>query len=212
MTTEQPRQLWLFTKHRLFPWVFQDLHGLAIFLGALLFFGAYWRIGFFITDNWTLANTLVGLSDGHFHVGEIVYGPYTGNTPGMHIVDNQLYGRNYGQLILSLPFVWFLEATTHITDFRILLAGLYSLVILWFSWTVGQLRNQPTTLAVLGSVTALGVFAVNIGFATALDSMWLHQTSLQLATLVAASYLGVIMYRLGTWTASPRIGVFPRRR
>lgn len=53
---------------RLSTLLFGDRVGFTIFLGSLAFFGLYWRVGISIPDNWTIANTMVAVADGHRYV------------------------------------------------------------------------------------------------------------------------------------------------
>jgi len=182
------------TTKRLYALLFGDRLGVTVFLGSLAFLALYWRVGVFITDNWTVANTMVAVADGHLHVDRIVYGPGP-NTPGMHLVDGRLYGRNYGHVVAALPFVWLLQGLAWVADLRVAVAGLWSLLLLGFAVN-------------LGSLVALGAFVANVALATPLPERWIHLLALQSSTLVATAFLGVVLYRLGTRVYDRRVGLF----
>lgn len=74
--------------------LFGDHHGATLFAVALVWFGLVWRFGFLSNDQYTVANTLVAVADGHLHLDRAVYGPASGATPGTHVVDGRVYGRH----------------------------------------------------------------------------------------------------------------------
>lgn len=74
------------TFQRLTKILFGDRIGVVIFLAALAFTTLYWRVGFFINDNYTIANTLVNIAEGHLHITPVIYGPDSGATPGMKLM------------------------------------------------------------------------------------------------------------------------------
>lgn len=186
--------------------VFGDRTGLVLFLGAIAFFWLTWRVGFFINDNFTLANTLVGLSKGHLHVSDIAYGPARA-TPGLHVVGEHLYGRNYGQLFYALPFVWVLSIATAIADLQIVLVATWSLVVLAFFVQLGAVTRRPTTFSLVGVVVSLAAFGGNVAFARPIDESWMVFLALQLSTVVAAGLIGVFVYRLVCEMHDRRLGV-----
>ncbi|PSP88529.1 hypothetical protein BRC90_07265 [Halobacteriales archaeon QS_4_69_34] len=185
--------------------VFGDRVGAAIFLGACCFLPLYWRVGVFITDTYTVANTLVAVADGHLFVERAVYGPGL-DAPWMHLVDGRAYGRNYGQVVFTLPFLWTLEAVAAVTDLRIALAGGVSLLVLALSVQVGVLAGRRRAFALLGSAAALAFFAVNATVATPLDPRWFALAALQASTMVAAALVGVVLYRLLARLHNRRVG------
>lgn len=185
------------TRSAVYSILFGDRLGATLFLGTLAFVALYWRPGIFITDNYTIANTLVGVADGHLHIDRIVYGPGP-DTPGMHTVDGRLYGRNYGHVALALPFLWLLQGLAAVADLRIAIAGLWALVILGFAVNLGRLFDRPRLGSLLGSIVALGAFTVNVALASPLSSRWIYLMALQLSTMVAAAFIAVMLYRLST--------------
>ncbi|WP_338728134.1 hypothetical protein [Haladaptatus sp. DJG-WS-42] len=191
---------------RLGKLLFGDLRGLLVFIVALWVFVLYWRIGIFISDTFTVANAFVAVSEGHLWLDRFPYGPGP-NTPGMVIVDGKLYGRNYGQIFLALPFLWAFQAIAVVADPRVaLVAGWSGLTLA--GWVVaGRLANRTTEFTVAGSVLALCLFAANLTFATPLDPFWTHQAALQVASMVAAAFVGVVLYRLLTEIHGHRVGL-----
>lgn len=188
--------------------IFGDEIGLLIFIGSLLFFGLYWRIGIFVTDNWTIANTFVALVDGHLYIQKPLYGPPGVRTPGLHFFNGRVFGRNYGQLFLSLPIYYTLQAIALLTDLRITLAGAWSLGLLAFSLRLGAVLGYRDRFALLGSVGALIAFGLNTGFAFPLEKRMTGIIALQLSTMVAGGLIGVFQYRILSRMYDAPIGVF----
>lgn len=193
-------------RDRLVAVVFGDRVGLALFLVALAVYALYWRVGFFITDNWTVANTLVAVADGHLYVERAHYGP-TLASPGMHVVDGRLYGRNYGHVVAALPALWALRAVAAVADPRIALAAGWSLLLLGTATVAGRAldRERPAVLA--GSVLAVVAFLANVAVATPLDPRWFALMALQVTTMVAAALVGVVCYRLLARMHARRVGL-----
>ncbi|MFC6975174.1 hypothetical protein ACFQL1_11760 [Halomicroarcula sp. GCM10025709] len=189
-------------------WVFGDRYGLALWLGLALAFGLTWRVGFFIQDTYTTANTLVALSNGQLHVTEVRYSLSLGPLPGMHEVGGRLYGRNYGQLALALPFVWGLEAIAGVVDPGVLLPGLWALGGLAFVRTIAGLEwfDRDRTLTV-GSVAVAALFVASLRAATDLDPTRLALVGYQLSTLLAAATLCLLLYRLVSLVHDRRAGL-----
>ncbi|MFC7155287.1 hypothetical protein ACFQPA_07440 [Halomarina halobia] len=188
--------------------VFGDRLGLVVFLAATLFSLSCWRIGFFITDNYTIANTLVGVSRGHLWVPpDVVYGD-SPDTPGMHLVDGRLYGRNYGHVLLALPFLWTIEAVAAVADPRVAVAACYSLLLLALATQVGRLVDRRRAFALGGSAVALFTFAANLAVARPLDPVWFPMVALQTSTVVAAGAVAVLLYRLVARAHDRRAGLF----
>lgn len=187
--------------------VFGDRTGVALFLGAVLFFALYWRIGIFSSDTYAVANTMANVADGRLYVGQVVYGPPSGVTPGMHVVDGHLYGRNFGMVFAGLPLVWLLEGLALFVDLRIALAGIWSLGVLGFLTLIGGRVGRKEEGAVVGSVFALGLFAVNAAVARPLPARWYPVIALQLVTMVAAGLTAVLLYRLIARMYGGRLGV-----
>lgn len=187
--------------------IFGNRIGLTLFLAALVFFTIYWRIGFFITDNYVTANTLVNVANGHLFINHIIYGPQSGSMPGLKIHDSHLYGQNYGLVIVALPFLWGLDALTAFTDLRITLAALWSLLLLALAVQLDALLNREH-LFIGGVITALITFILNVILATPLDLYWVPMIALQMSTMVWAALLGVLVYRLIARIYDLRTAVF----
>ncbi|MFB6192000.1 MAG: hypothetical protein ABEI11_01625 [Haloarculaceae archaeon] len=186
--------------------VFGDRIGVAVFLAAVTFVAVYWRVGVFINDNYTIANALVNVADGHLSVEYVVYGPESGATPGMVVRDGTVYGRYYGIVFAALPFLWAWRAVATVADPRIAAVALWSLGLLALAVTAGRIVDRRREAAVLGSGLALGSLAVNGTLATPLESRWLGLLALQTSTVVWAGLLGVFVYRLLARIHGPRVG------
>lgn len=169
---------------------------LAILLGALVFVGLTWRLSFVVTDNWTLANTLVAVADGHLHFTEVIYGPDSGGAPGSHLVDGRLYGRNYGQVVLAVPVLWLLRATADVVPVTVVLPALWSATLFGFLATAGRLVDRPGVGTVAGGGFALAALAVNVSLVGTVDQRALALVALQTVTVLAAALTAVLVYLL----------------
>ena len=186
--------------------IFGDRLGLIVFLAALVVYLGYWRIGMVITDTYTVANTFVAVSEGQLHVERAVYGPGL-DTPGMGTRDGLVYGRNYGQVILALPFLWAIEGMATIADLRIALAALWAVTLLGLARLVGDELDRSTAGTYVGCTIALVVFAGVVSGATTIDPDQHHLIALQLQTMVAAALVGVVCYRLFARAYGQRVGL-----
>jgi hypothetical protein len=182
-----------------------DRLGAIVFLAALVTYLAYWRIGILITDTYTVANTLVAVSDGQLYVERAVYG-FNLNTPGMGTANGRIYGRNYGQIFLALPFLWAVQAVAAVADLRVALAAGWALTILALALLVGRELDYPEEAAYVGSAAALLSFVGVVASATAIGADEHYLIALQLQTMVAAAFVGVGCYRLLARAYSRRVG------
>ncbi|WP_224333780.1 hypothetical protein [Haloprofundus halobius] len=205
--TERATDRYTEYKSRLLTLVFGDQYGLLLFVSALAFFGCFWRVGFFITDNYTVANGLYNAANGHLEVTTIVYGPSSGETPGMVAGEGGRYSRTVGHIVLTLPVMWALEALSSVADLRIVLTGLWSTTILATGVVLGRLVGRESLGRTGGAAVAAVVFVANVSVATQLESRWLAHLSLQLTSMAAAALTGVLVYRLVSRTHTFRAGV-----
>jgi hypothetical protein len=192
-------------RDRLLRAVFGDRLGVIVFLAALLVYLSCWRIGVLINDSYTVANALVAVADGHLYLDEAVYGPGL-DTPGVGSRDGRLYGRNYGQVFLSLPLLIAIEVLAAVADLRVALAGLWALVVLGLAILIGRERGSTDRAAYAGSAIALVGFAAIIVGATPIDPSDHSLIALQLLTMLAAAGTGVVCYRLLRRAYDRRIG------
>ncbi|WP_424000824.1 hypothetical protein ACOZ4I_14715 [Haloarcula salina] len=185
--------------------VFGDRYGVALWLGLLVAFSLYWRVGIFIADTYTTANTLVAVAEGHLNVVETPYSLTLGSQPGLHHVGGELYGRNYGQVALAVPFVWAFRGLSALVAPRLLLLGLWSGLALAFVSQLGTLGSRHTGVsrrAILwgGSAVVTALFLLGVSSATALPDTALALAAFQFSTMLAAATTGLVLYRLvGLW-------------
>ncbi|MEF8829628.1 MAG: hypothetical protein V5A49_11370 [Haloarcula sp.] len=185
--------------------VFGDRYGYALWLGLLVTFGLYWRVGIFVTDTYTTANTLVAVSKGQLHIVETPYTLTLGSQPGLHESGGRLYGRNYGQVLLAVPLVWAFQALSVLITPRLLLLGLWSGTALAFVAQVGVLGERRTdtarrTVLWVGSGLVALLFLVGALTATALPDTPLPIAAFQVSTMLAAATTSLVLYRLvGIW-------------
>jgi hypothetical protein len=185
--------------------VLGDRYGAILILATLSVYAVYWRIGIVITDSYTVANALVAFADGHLYLDEAVYGAGL-ETPGTGTVDGRLYGRNYGQVILAVPFLLFIEAIAAVADLRVALAAIWALLVIGLARSVGWELDRPKYAAYAGSALALTGFTAAIAGATTIDADRHYLIALQMQTMVAAALVGVVCYRLFARAYDRRIG------
>ncbi|MDG5775333.1 hypothetical protein QA599_02680 [Haloarculaceae archaeon H-GB1-1] len=186
-------------------YVFGDQLGVALFLGTLSVFVFTWRIGVFITDTHTLVHTLPAVANGHLSFGAT--GPNGLGTPGVHAVDGKLYGRNYGQLVATVPFYWAITALSTVVDLRIGILVGWSLLTIGFGHYLGEaLGRRSVTLA--GAVAGLTLFVVNLSLGPMpLSTDQIPVLSLQAATLLSTAMTSTLVYRLCSAMTTRTTGV-----
>ncbi len=185
--------------------LFGDRLGLALFLGCLCFALLYWRAGIFITDNITLREGLRALADGHLWIE-----PATGNylqTPGTSVENGYVYGRNYGQLFLSLPVLWGLQAVDLVADLHIALVALWHLLVLGLAIQVSRLVDRGRIVVYAGSALVAASFLINVALATQFASVSRPLLALQLTTAVASGFVAVAIYRVIALHRSRRLAL-----
>jgi hypothetical protein len=180
--------------------------GLVVFLATLAFLALYWRVGVFITDNYTLLNALVSLSEGSLEVREAVYGG-TLETPGMGLRDGQYYGRNYGQIAFALPFLWALEGLATVADPGLVLPMCWALVVVALGRETGRVLDRPVLGTTAGAVFGLAGFAANVVVARPLSPKLMPVAAFQLASMVTAAVAVATLYRLVARLHGRRAGV-----
>ena len=184
-------------------WLFGDRVGLALFLGALCFGMLTWRASLFISDNITLVRTFDALSEGRLWI-ERAEGSYL-SSPGTNVRDGRVYGRNYGQLVGSLPALWLLQIVDAVADLRVALIAGWHLAVLGFGVVVSDLtgHRQTGTLAVAPLVVLS--FVLNLLLATRIGDPDLAAFALQTTGLLATAFGAVVLYRLLALQGSRRV-------
>lgn len=185
--------------------LFGDRLGLAVYLATLCLFGLVWRVDFLITDSYTLANGLYSLTNGKLVLTEAVYSQGL-RTPGAEPVGDSLIARNYGAIVLSLPFWVLLEAVDATAQLSVALVGLWSLVALALAVQVGTLLDDQR-VSQAGGVAVLAAFGVNVLLARPLDAPGTHLLALQLFHLTTAAFVPVLFYRLFERLETTTVGV-----
>ncbi|MBX0293850.1 hypothetical protein [Haloarcula nitratireducens] len=184
--------------------LFGDRLGLSFFLASLCLFGLFWRASFFITDSYALANGLYSLSNGQVVLTDAAYGSGL-ETPGAHPYGGDLLSRNYGALILSLPFVFLIEAIDAVASLRIAFVALWSLALLALFVQVARYTGRPR-IASGGAIVVLCLFVLNVAVARPLEAKT-HLYALQLFHATVAAFAPVLLYRLLARQESTRIAV-----
>jgi hypothetical protein len=172
-----------------------DRIGLCLLLATLLVVSLYWRVGVFITDNYTLYNALAAAADGHLWVDAAPVGGSL-NTPGMHSVGSLAYARNYGEVLLAVPVLWAVRGLAAVADLHVALVALWHAVALALVVQVAALRRWPQNVVVGASVLAVVSFVLNLSLARSLSDVAPVVVSLQFVTVGAAALTAVLTYRL----------------
>ena len=175
-------------------WLFGDRVGLALFLGALCFGMLTWRAGLFISDNITLVRTLDALSEERLWI-ERADGDHA-RPPGTEVLDGRVYGRNYGQLVGSLPALWLLQVVDAVADLRVSLVAGWHLVVLGFGVVISDLMGyrRAGILAVAPLVVLSFVFKLLL--ATRINEPNLALFALQTTGFLTTGFCAVVLYRL----------------
>jgi len=186
--------------------LFGDRLGLTLFCGTLFVLGVTWRQAAFINDNYTVANALVAVADGHLDLRTAAYGPGLA-TPGAVESGGRVYGRNYGHVLLALPVLLLLRGLAAVADLRVLLTGVWAVCLLWTLRGAGASLGHQRAGTLLGSGLALLVFAGSVPLASDLPADWLPFLALQAVSVVAAALLAVTCYRLVEAMHGRRVGL-----
>jgi len=186
---------------------FGNYIGATLCLAALAWFGLYWRFGFFSNDQFTFANTLVGVVDGHLFIDRAVYGPASGASPGTYLVDGRVYGRNYGIVVVSAVWLLALEAVSLVADVRVLVVGLWSFAVIGVAAGVGVWLDRRRLCILVGAAVGAAAFVGNLLVATPLSPYWYPLLALQFTTALAAAFTAVVLYRLVSRLYTDQLGV-----
>ena len=186
-------------------WLFGDRVGLALFLGALCFGMLTWRAGIFINDSGALVQTLDALAEGRLFIEE-VRGDYV-YPPGTNERDGLVYGRNYGQLVASLPALFILRLLDAVADLRVSLVAAWHLAGLAWAVVVSDLLGHRRTGTLVVAPLVLGSFLLNLVLATRLGEPDLPLLALQVTALAVTALGATVLYRLLAMQAGRRVAV-----
>lgn len=183
--------------------VFGDTTGAAVFFGALCLFGVLGRLDVLLNDSATVLNVLANLEDGRLALETRSFGT-EGVSPGMVTVDGQVYGRNYGQAVFALPFLFALRA------FSVVLSPRLTLVVWWVAATglfLLALRRATGRRRLAGY--GAGLAAVLVG-ASLLRDPWTPVQVVPAALVVSNFVVGaaccLLVYRLVAEVRGRRVG------
>ncbi len=186
--------------------VFGDPLGVAVFLVALAVAGGTWQVGFFITDTYAVANGLANLADGHLTVERVYYSLTLGSQPGLHVVDGQLYARNYGQMVAALPAYYAFEVLVAVTQLELLLVGSWSLLVLAACRQVGVVLRRRRSFELGGSVLAAVVFGTSLPLVRPVEAEMTGIAALQALSVVSVAVVALALYRLCARVEGRRLG------
>jgi hypothetical protein len=184
--------------------VFGDRMGLVIFLATLCAVTVTWRAGVFINDNFTLVRGLDALSQGHVWLDRA--GPGSFVAPGTNVRDGYVYGRNYGQLVLSLPALWALQAIDAVVNLHVALVAGWHLLALALVVQVHRVTGYGRRLLYGATGAVVSSFVANVVLVRTFTAVSLPLLALQVTAAVAASLVAVCCYRLVTRRHGTRVG------
>lgn len=183
---------------------FGDAAGLTLFLGAVGFLVATWRVGTFFNDVGLFVPALRRLAGGSLALG--APGEIAEYYPGMYYHDGQVYARNYGQLAAGLPAYW-LARTLGPTAVRAVVVVGWSLLVVVVAARVGtRYDRRREALVVGGAVAGVALLANALTFEP-LAAGRAAIVALQSTSLLVGAFTGVLVYRLLARHHGPRIGL-----
>jgi len=186
--------------------VFGDRRGLFVCLLAALAATVGWRTTVTITDNYTVVNGLVALSEGHVVVREAVFGSSL-QTPGMVSGQGGPVARNYAHIVLSLPALWLLQAIAAVADLTVALVGVWSLLLLATVVVAGDILDRARLARLAGSGVAVVAFVVGVTLATPLDQPHLALLAMQTTAVAVAGLSATLLCRLVALLHGERAGL-----
>jgi 4-amino-4-deoxy-L-arabinose transferase-like glycosyltransferase len=184
--------------------VFRDRTGLVLFLATLCAVTLTWRAGVFINDNFTLVRGLDALSQGHVWLDRA--GPNSFVAPGTNVRDGYVYGRNYGQLVLSLPALWALQAIDAIVNLHVALVAGWHLLVLALVVQIQRVTGYDRRLLYGATGAVVASFLANTALVRTFTAVSLPLLALQVTAAVAVSLVAVCCYRLVTRRHGTRVG------
>lgn len=182
--------------------VFADRLGVLVFTGALLFYSVTGRLDVIINDTYTIADTLLTVSNGHVAVTQFPYGGAPGALPGLYYNDGMLVGRNYGQAAYTLPVYLGLVGLQLLAPLQVVLTALWAFLLYWFLTTLVSYTGHGSRWHAAG-VTLLAFFA-NVSVVEQTASRLTLVAALQLTSMAAAAATGLAAYHLFRARLEPR--------
>jgi 4-amino-4-deoxy-L-arabinose transferase-like glycosyltransferase len=183
---------------------FGDLFGSSLFIGSFVVFVLLWRVGIFLNDTYVMTNALSAVGDGSLYPTTPVVGDL--DAPGAVEVGDDLYGRNYGQVVLAVPVLWIVEFVDVVVSIRAVLVAGWSVLVALLGRQLGRIagRERAGTIAGL-SIGGLSILA-NLVFWKPFYKLAPAVFALQLSTILWASLTVLIVYRLLARIETPRVG------
>ena len=185
--------------------LFGDRVGLVLFLASLTLFATLWRTAFLINDSYTIANGLYAVANGDISMTVAEYGALY--SPGANLYGGETFSRNYGVIVLSLPFLYALRGVGAVADLRIALIGVWCLLLFATLLLTGRVLDRRRAFTVGGGVLVVALFGLNVALATPLSPVPFELLALQLFHMTVAAFAGTLAYRLLATTDGRRVGV-----
>jgi len=184
--------------------LFGDATGLTLFLSAVVFLVATWRVGTFFNDVDLFVPALRQFADGRLALGPP--GDIAEYYPGMYYHDGLVYARNYGQLAASLPAYWVARALGPIATRGLVVLGWSVLVVVVTTRIGRRYDHRRTGLAVGGAVASVVLLANHLAFEP-LAAGEAAIIALQSTSVLFGAFTGVLLYRLLARRHGTRVGV-----
>jgi 4-amino-4-deoxy-L-arabinose transferase-like glycosyltransferase len=178
----------------------------VLFLATLCFVTLTWRAGVFITDNFTLVRGLESLSHGRVWLDTA--GPDSFVAPGTNVRDGYVYGRNYGQLVISLPALWALQAVDSVVNLHVALVAGWHLLALALVVQASKLTDYTRPLLYGGTGLVVASFLANAALVRTFTDASLALLALQLTSAIAVGLIAVFCYRLLERRHGTGVGLF----
>ena len=188
-----------------YRFLFGDRVGLLVFLGSLCLFLALWRTAFLINDTYTIANGLAAVADGNIALTDPEYGSL--RSPGTNFYDGSTYSRNYGVIVLALPFLAALRGIEAVADLPVALVAVWSLLVYGTILVAGRQFGRERLARLGGGCVVAAVFLLNVALVRPIDPVPHHQLALQLGHATGGAFVGTLAYRLVSFTDGRRRGV-----
>jgi hypothetical protein len=184
--------------------LFSDRFGFTVFVATLVFAGAFWRMGFAINDNETLANGVQALSRGQLAFVDPHFGGENGVAPGTKYHDGARYAREYGLVVPATIVAVVLQGLGQLFSISVLITGAWCLLLLFVVRELTRDVRYRGELRLAGALGVLLLFAANVLLATPIATNDIPLLALQVWTMLCCGFVGTVAYRLFETELPPR--------
>lgn len=201
---------WKTTAYRV---LFGDRAGFTVFVATLVFAGAFWRMGFAINDNETLANGVQALSRGQLAFVDPQFGGENGVAPGTKYHEGARYAREYGLVVPATIVAVALHGLGHLFSLAVLFSGAWCLLLLVVLRELTRDVRYRDEIRLAGVLGVLVLFVGNVVLAAPIATSNVPLLGLQVWTMLCCGFAATVAYRLlalelpGRAAAAAGIGV-----